>query len=80
MMATPDRVDPELLRNLVLAALPDAEVEVRLYAGDDHFEMAVASQAFAGKSRVAQHQMIYDALGPHMRDAVHALALKTRVL
>jgi stress-induced morphogen len=79
-MATPDRVDPEHLRSLVLAAIPDAEVEVRLYAGEDHFEMTVASRRFAGKSRVAQHQMVYDALGAHMREAVHALALKTRVL
>ncbi|HXH63967.1 MAG TPA: BolA family protein [Mariprofundaceae bacterium] len=78
-MAAPERVDPEQLRNLVLAAMPDAEVEVRLYAGDDHFEMTVASSAFAGKSRVAQHQMVYDALGAHMRQAVHALALQTRV-
>ena len=80
MMSAPDRVDPESLRNLVLAALPDAVVEVQLYSGDDHFEMSVASAAFAGKSRVAQHQMVYEALGQHMRDAVHALALKTRVL
>ena len=80
MMSAPDRVDPESLRNLVLAALPDAEVEVQLYSGDDHFEMSVASHAFAGKSRIAQHQMVYEALGQHMRDAVHALALKTRVL
>jgi len=80
MMADPDRVDPEQLRSLVLAAMPDAEVEVKLYAGDDHFEMSVASSMFAGKSRVAQHQMVYDALGGHMREAVHALALKTRIL
>jgi len=80
MMTGPDRVDPEQLRSLVLAAMPDAEVEVKLYAGDDHFEMSVASSGFAGKSRVAQHKMVYDALGAHMQEAVHALALKTRVL
>jgi stress-induced morphogen len=79
-MAAPERVDPEQLRSLVLAAMPDAEVEVRLYSGDDHFEMTVASRGFAGKSRVAQHQMVYDALGAHMREAIHALALQTRVL
>jgi len=73
-----ERVDPEKLKSLVVASLPDATVEVRLYSGDDHFEMEVVSPSFAGKSRVAQHQMIYAALGDHMRQAVHALVLKTR--
>ena len=69
---------PELLRSLVLAAIPDAMVSVRLYSGDDHFEMEVVSPKFSGKSRVAQHKMVYDALGTHMRQTIHALALKTR--
>jgi len=71
-------VSPDQLREQVLQAIPGAEVSVRLYAGDDHFEMEVVSPAFAGKSRVAQHQMVYAALGDNMRAAVHALALKTR--
>lgn len=71
-------VKPEQLRELVMQAIPDAEVSVRLYSGDDHFEMEVVSAAFAGKSRVAQHQMVYAALGDNMRAAIHALALKTR--
>lgn len=71
-------VRPEQLRELVLQAIPDAEVSVSLYSGDDHFEMEVVSPSFAGKSRVAQHQMVYTALGENMRAAVHALALKTR--
>lgn len=70
-------VNPELLRTMVIAAIPEASVSVRLYSGDDHFEMEVISPAFAGKSRVAQHKMVYDALGDHMRQAIHALALKT---
>ncbi|HXH72785.1 MAG TPA: BolA/IbaG family iron-sulfur metabolism protein [Mariprofundaceae bacterium] len=71
-------VRPEQLCELVLKAIPDAEVSVRLYAGDDHFEMEVVSPSFAGKTRIAQHQMVYAALGENMRAAVHALALKTR--
>jgi len=71
-------VNPDQLRELVKKAIPDAEVSVRLYAGNDHFEMEVVSPVFAGKSRVAQHQMVYAALGDNMRAAVHALALKTR--
>lgn len=70
-------IHPDHLRELVLAHIPDATVEVRLYSGDDHFEMKVTSPSFAGKSRVAQHQMVYAALGDNMRQAIHALALKT---
>lgn len=71
-------VTPEHLRELVLAGIPDARVDVKLYAGNDHFEMEVTSPSFAGKSRIAQHQMVYKALGDNMREAVHALALKTK--
>ena len=69
---------PEQLRELVLAHIPDATVEVKLYSGNDHFEMEVVSPSFSGKSRVTQHQMVYAALGDNMRAAIHALALKTR--
>jgi len=68
---------PEEIAALVRKGIPGAEVDVRLYSGDDHFEMEVVAAAFAGKSRVAQHQMVYAALGDHMRAAIHALALKT---
>lgn len=71
-------IHPDQLRELVKAHIPDAHVEVRLYSGDDHFEMEVTAPAFAGKSRVAQHQMVYAALGENMREAIHALVLKTR--
>ena len=71
---------PQEIIDMIHRSMPDAEVQVRLYSGDDHFEMEVASAAFAGKSRVAQHQMVYAALGEHMKAAIHALALKTTVL
>ncbi len=70
---------PEEIESLIRAAIPEAEVRVRLFSGDDHFEAEVISPAFRGKSRVAQHQMVYAALGEHMRQAIHALALKTGV-
>jgi len=70
-------VSEEILRQLVETHIPDAQVSVTLYAGDDHFEMCVVSPAFAGKSRIKQHRMVYAALGEHMRDRVHALSLKT---
>jgi len=68
----------QTLAQLVKRQIPDAEVEVRLFAGDDHFEMQVASPAFAGKTKVAQHQMVYQALGDYMQGRIHALALTTR--
>ncbi len=68
---------PEQLAELVRRYIPDARVEVGLFSGDDHFEMRVISAAFEGKTRVAQHKMVYAALGDHMRKRVHALALTT---
>lgn len=67
----------EDIQRMIQAALPDAHVTV---AGDDgqHFEALIVSPAFAGKSLVQQHQMVYRSLGANMRDAViHALALRT---
>jgi len=68
---------PEELAALVQQHIPEAQVDVHLFSGNDHFEMSVISPAFAGKSRVAQHKMVYQALGEHMRQRVHALALST---
>jgi len=73
-----ESIDPNALKALILEAMPDAEVQVHCYSGDDHFEMEVVSSAFAGKTRIAQHKMVYAALGDNMRAAIHALALKTR--
>lgn len=65
----------EELKKLIEAALPAAQVSVQ---GDgDHFEATVISEAFEGKSRVQQHQMVYGSLGDLMQGAVHALALRT---
>lgn len=64
---------------LLKEAFPDADVEITDLAGDgDHYKASVASAAFAGKSRVAQHQMVYAALKGRMGGALHALALETR--
>lgn len=42
-----------------------------------HFQAEVVSSAFEGCSRVQQHQLVYGALGDHMREDIHALQLKT---
>ncbi len=64
--------------NLIKAKFPDASVDLKDLAGDnDHWAAHVASAAFKGKSRVQQHQMVYDALGGRMGGVLHALQLTT---
>ncbi len=66
------------IETLIKAALPDARVAIRDLAGDgDHYAAEVVSEAFRGKSRVQQHQLVYDALRGKMGGALHALALQT---
>ncbi len=66
------------LEALILEALPDAEIQIQDLAGDgDHYKATIRSAAFAGKSRVAQHQMVYAALKGRMGGELHALALDT---
>ncbi len=66
------------IERMIKQGLPDATVEIRDLAGDgDHYAATVTSSAFEGKSRVQQHQMVYDALGGRMGDVLHALALTT---
>ncbi len=68
------------IERLIREAFPGAHVVVVDLAGDgDHFAARVASGAFKGKSRVQQHQMVYDALQGQMGGALHALALQTSV-
>ena len=65
---------------LIVAALPGAEVEITDLAGDgDHYAARVTSAMFTGKSRVAQHKLVYEALGGRMGGALHALQLTTAV-
>jgi stress-induced morphogen len=66
------------IERLIKAKFPDAAVELKDLAGDnDHWAAHVATSAFKGKSRVQQHQMIYDALGGRMGGVLHALQLTT---
>ena len=68
------------IAGMIRAALPDAEVEITDLAGDgDHYAARVTSAAFAGLSRVKQHQTVYAALGGRMGGVLHALQLTTGV-
>ncbi|MEZ5856898.1 MAG: BolA family transcriptional regulator [Hyphomicrobiaceae bacterium] len=71
-------MDASEIERLIKAALPDATVEIKDLAGDgDHYAAHVVSPSFAGKSRVQQHQVVYEALGGRMGGVLHALALTT---
>lgn len=73
-------MDPGQIESLIKESLPDAQVMIQDLAGDgDHYAAHVVSTAFEGKSRVQQHQMVYQALQGRMGGELHALALQTSV-
>ena len=68
----------EDIARMIKESFPDAEIRIEDLAGDgNHYAATVISEAFRGKSRVQQHQMVYDALKGNMGGVLHALALKT---
>jgi stress-induced morphogen len=68
----------EDIARMIKESFPDAEIRIEDLAGDgNHYAATVISEAFRGKSRVQQHQMIYDSLKGNMGGVLHALALKT---
>jgi len=70
---------PEELERIITSAIPGASVQVTDLTGTrDHYRVEVISPAFAGKSLVQQHQMVYSAVGEHMTQAVHALQIRTK--
>ena len=71
-------MDPGEIERLIKQALPDAQVSLEDLVGDgDHWSATVISEAFQGKTRVQQHQLIYQALEGRMGGELHALALQT---
>ena len=71
-------MDAGTIEEMIREALPDAQVTITDLAGDgDHYSAHVVSSAFAGKSRVQQHQLVYKALRGRMGGELHALALQT---
>jgi stress-induced morphogen len=73
-------MDANEIERLIKDRIPDAEVTIRDLAGDgDHYAATVVAASFRGKSRVQQHQMVYDALKGQMGGMLHALALQTSV-
>jgi len=69
----------EEIKLRIEAAIPGAEAAVEdLTGGGDHFRAEVLADAFAGKSRIEQHRMIYDVFGPEVGGPIHALSIKTQ--
>ncbi|MBB3999180.1 BolA/IbaG family iron-sulfur metabolism protein [Aureimonas pseudogalii] len=66
------------IETMIRQAIPDATVTIRDLAGDgDHYAAEVVAESFRGKSRVQQHQLVYQALQGNMGGVLHALALQT---
>ena len=71
-------MDANEIERLIKSRIPDAAVTIRDLAGDgDHYAATVLAESFRGKSRVQQHQLVYEALKGQMGGVLHALALQT---
>ena len=68
----------EEIKNLILEAIPDAEIAIEDLAGDEnHYSATIKSKIFIGKSKIEQHKLVYKALKGKMGNELHALALNT---
>ena len=68
------------IEKLILKTFPDAKIIIDDLRGDgDHYAAQIISEKFRGKTRVQQHQMVYNAMDGKMGKELHALALNTSV-
>jgi stress-induced morphogen len=68
------------IESAIIAALPGAIVDLKDLAGDDdHWAVKVTAPQFAGKTRIQQHKMVYEAIGDGMGGELHALQVSTAV-
>ena len=71
-------MDAAEIESIIRTAIPDAEISIEDLRGDgDHYAARVASRCFKGKTRVQQHQLVYQAFQGRMGTDLHALALQT---
>jgi stress-induced morphogen len=69
----------EEIKQRIETAIPGAGVEVEDYTGGgDHFRATVTAPAFEGRSRIAQHRLVYEVFGAEIGGPIHALSLKTQ--
>jgi stress-induced morphogen len=70
----------EDIKKRIETAIPGAHAEVEDYTGGgDHFNATVTAAAFAGRSRIEQHRLVYEVFGEEIGAAIHALALRTNI-
>lgn len=69
-------MDPQAVKSLIEAGMPEAEVEVQ---GEDHthFQAVIVSPQFEGRRTIQRHQIVYRTLGEKMGREIHALSMKT---
>ncbi len=73
-------MDAASIEKLILEGIPDATVRIEDLRGDgEHYAAYVSSASFAGKTRVQQHKMVFDAMQGKMDKELHALAIQTSV-
>ena len=73
-------MNKETIEKLIKDSIPDADVLIEDLRGDgDHYSATVISKTFKGKSKIEQHQMVYNSLHGKMGNELHALMLKTKL-
>jgi stress-induced morphogen len=71
-------LSPDVLTQMLHDAFPDAEIALKDLAGDnDHYQVRIKSSQFNALSKVAQHKLVYAALGGKMTNELHALSIIT---
>jgi stress-induced morphogen len=70
---------PQEIKERIEAAIPGAHADVEDFTGGgDHFRATVTAAAFAGRSRIEQHRLVYDIFDGEIGGPIHALSLQTR--
>lgn len=68
------------LENILLKSFPNAEIVINDLAGDnDHYEVKITDKIFIGKTLIAQHKMVNQALDGILGGKLHALKIKTAI-
>ena len=84
---TEDRISK--LRTRLTEALNPVEIEIidesarhaghaGAASGGGHYILHIMSDAFAGKSLIQRHRLVYDAVGDMMHSEIHALSIQAR--
>lgn len=73
-------MDAATIERMIIEGIPDAKVKISDLRGDgEHYSAYIVSESFRGKSRVQQHQLVYNALQGRMGTELHALAIQTAI-